>query len=227
MKASAIVVAAGSGVRLGASTPKAFVRVGGSTILALTLRTVGAVPSIGEIVLTVPPRMERAAREEAAGLELPLKIIAGGIERQDSVRLALAMTSAEAELVVVHDVARPFATAAMFDAALERAAEVGAAIVAAPLADTLKQVAGETIRATVLRANLWLAQTPQAFRRRLLIRAHEAASRAGIIATDDADLVERLGATVAIVAGSSMNLKITTPEDLRLAEAIAASRAPA
>jgi 2-C-methyl-D-erythritol 4-phosphate cytidylyltransferase len=224
MKASAIVVAAGSGVRLGASTAKAFVRVGGSTILALTLRTVGAVLSIGEIVLTVPAGMERAAREEAAGLGLPLKIIAGGIERQDSVSLALAMTSAEAELVVVHDVARPFATAAMFDAALERAAEVGAAIVAAPLADTLKQVAGETISATVLRANLWLAQTPQAFRRCLLIRAHEAALSAGIIATDDADLVERLGATVAIVPGSSLNLKITTPEDLRIAEALAASR---
>src|ERR1700746_3443982 len=133
MRASAIVVAAGNGVRLGASTAKAFVRVGGSTMLALTLRTVGAVPSIGEIVLAVPPGMERAAREEAAGLGLPLKIIAGGIERQDSVRLALELTSAEAELVVVHDAARPFATAAMFDAALERAAEVGAAIVAAPL----------------------------------------------------------------------------------------------
>lgn len=226
MKASAIVVAAGSGVRLGANIPKAFVRLDGSTILAMTIRTLSAVPSLGEVVLTVPAGMEVAARAEASGLKLPLKIIAGGAERQDSVRIALELTSAEAELVVVHDVARPFATVAMFEAALARAAETGAAIVASPLADTLKRVADDAITDTIERANLWLAQTPQAFRRSLLIRAHEAAVSAGTIATDDADLVERLGVPVAIVTGSSMNLKITTPEDLRIAETLAASRAP-
>ncbi|MGH7879845.1 MAG: IspD/TarI family cytidylyltransferase, partial [Candidatus Binataceae bacterium] len=143
-------------------------------------------------------------------------------ERQDSVRLALQLTSAEAKLVIVHDAARPFATIAMFNAALDKAAEVGAAIVALPLADTLKRVDGETIRATIPRAGLWQAQTPQAFHRELLIRAHEWALREGVVATDDADLVERMGAAVAIVSGSPRNFKVTTPDDLRLAEALAA-----
>jgi 2-C-methyl-D-erythritol 4-phosphate cytidylyltransferase len=224
MRASAIVVAAGNGVRLCASTAKAFVPIGGATMLARTLRTVGAVRSLREVVLTVPIGMEQVARIAAAEVGLPLKIIAGGARRQDSVRIALELTSAEAELVVVHDVARPFATVAMFEAALERAAEVGAAIVASPLADTLKRVADDTIDATLPPANLWLAQTPQAFRRRLLKQAHDAALNAGITTTDDAELVERIGATVAIVAGSSMNLKITTLDDLHIAEAIVAAK---
>jgi 2-C-methyl-D-erythritol 4-phosphate cytidylyltransferase len=156
-----------------------------------------------------------------------VKITPGGAERQDSVRIALGLTSAEAELVIVHDAARPFATPAMFAAALAAAARVGGAIVATPVADTLKRVGHEgEIVATVARANLWQAQTPQAFRRDLLVRAHERAviDRADRIpATDDADLVERLGATVAVVDGSTLNFKITTAADLRLAELVAAA----
>jgi len=165
--------------------------------------------------------MEPRARAEvcAAGLEIPVKLTPGGAERQDSVRIALGLTSAEAELVVVHDAARPFATPAMFEAALATAARVGGAIAAIPLADTLKRVGDQrVIVATVARTALWQAQTPQAFRRALLIRAHERAVIDRVIATDDADLVEQLGATVAVVDGSAFNFKITTPEDLRLAE---------
>jgi 2-C-methyl-D-erythritol 4-phosphate cytidylyltransferase len=226
MHASAIIVAAGSGVRLGARTAKAFVTLGGATLLARSLRSLGATSGLLEAVVAVPAGRERAARREAELIEfaLPLKIVAGGAERQDSVRLALELTSAEADLVIVHDAARPFATVAMFAAALAKAADVGAAIVALPLTDTLKQVDDETIRATIPRTGLWQAQTPQAFRRELLIRAHEQALRDGVAATDDADLVQRIGARVGIVAGSPLNLKITTPEDLRLAEAIASAR---
>jgi 2-C-methyl-D-erythritol 4-phosphate cytidylyltransferase len=227
MRASAIVVAAGSGLRLGAGAPKAFVPFGGSTLLGATLRTIGAAPSIGEVVITVPAGMEARARHEvgAAGLEIPVKIVAGGAERQDSVRIALALTSAEAELIVVHDAARPLASVAMFEACLERAAAIGAAIVAIPVADTLKRVAQDhEICATLPRAGLWQAQTPQAFRRRLIIDAHARATQAGISATDDSDLIEQTGARVAVVPGSSTNLKITTAEDLRLAEALAADR---
>ncbi len=226
MRVSAIVVAAGSGARLGANVPKAFVKIGGITLLARTLLTIGSVASIDEIVIAVPTGMESEARAAiVAETEIPVKIVAGGAERQDSVRFALSFTSAAAELVVIHDAARPFATLAMFEACLEQAYRIGAAIVAIPLADTLKRVDQEMIVATVSRIGLWQAQTPQAFQRQLLIRAHDAAVRRKTAATDDADLVERIGAPVAIVSGSALNLKITTADDLSLAEAIAAARA--
>jgi len=236
MKASAIIVAAGSGTRLGFEVPKAFVELSGRTLLWYSLRAIGAVTAIEEAIVTVPPAMDGRARAQVlqareAGLEIPVKLTAGGPERQDSVRIALGLTSAEAELVIVHDAARPFATPPMFAAALEAAERIGAAITATPLADTLKRVGhrvgeGHTVVATVARANLWQAQTPQAFRRDLLIRAHERAALERndyIVATDDAALVERLGAAVAVVDGSSLNFKVTTAEDLRLAELIARS----
>ena len=228
MRASAIVVAAGSGLRLGAGTPKAFVPFGRSTLLGAALRTISAVTSIGEAVIAVPAGMETRARREveAAGLQIPVKIAAGGAERQDSVRIALALTSVEAELVIVHDAARPLASVTMFEACLEQAAATGAAIVAIPVADTLKRVARDqnqdAIFETIPRAGLWQAQTPQAFRRRLLLNAHARAAELGIVATDDSELVEQTGARVAVVPGSLLNLKITTADDLRLAEALTA-----
>jgi 2-C-methyl-D-erythritol 4-phosphate cytidylyltransferase len=233
VKATAIIVAAGSGTRLGLDVPKAFVELGGKSLLWYSLRTIIAVAEIEEAVITVPPGMEARARAQvhAVGLEIPVKITPGGAERQDSVRIALGLTSAEAELVVVHDAARPFATPAMFAATLAVAELVGGAIAATPLADTLKRVVEDTgpadrhgaIVATVSRANLWQAQTPQAFRRELLVEAHDRAAADSIVATDDADLVERLGATVAVVDGSTLNFKITTAADLRLAELLAAN----
>jgi 2-C-methyl-D-erythritol 4-phosphate cytidylyltransferase len=173
--------------------------------------------------VAVPAGAQKTARAEAdaAGLELPVKITEGGAERQDSVRLALRLTSAEAEVILVHDAARPFATPAMFSACIAAAAQSGGAVVATPVADTLKQVEKRTIVATVPRDSLWQAQTPQAFRRELLVQAHEWAARERITVTDDACLVERLGMTVQVVQGSALNLKITTPDELRIAEAIA------
>ncbi|HZP45439.1 MAG TPA: 2-C-methyl-D-erythritol 4-phosphate cytidylyltransferase [Candidatus Binataceae bacterium] len=228
MRASAIVVAAGSGTRLGAKVPKAFVKLGEATLLEWSLRIIAQVGSIDEVVVAVPAGREAAARDLARPLALtvPLKVVAGGLERQDSVRRALALTSSEAELVVIHDAARPFATPVMFDAVLEDARHHGGAIVAIPLADTLKRVDNGHIRETVPRAGLWLAQTPQAFRRSLLVEAHDRAARTATLATDDADLVERLGGNVVVVLGSANNLKITTPEDLRLAQAWLAAEPP-
>ncbi len=190
--------------------PKAFVGLGGRTMLSWSLAAVRAVPSIGELVLTAPAEMQPSIRNEvtAAGLEIPVKIVPGGAERQDSVRNALA--------------ARPFTTSRMFDACIGAAMRTGAAIIATPLADTLKRADGSTITATIPRAGLWQAQTPQAFRRDLLLRAHERALIEHITATDDADLVEQLGAPVEIVEGSTFNLKITTPDDLTIASAVAA-----
>ncbi len=215
-------------MRLGSGVPKAFVKVGGRAMLSYSLGAIAQVNSIGEVVITVPEGFESAARAEAAaaGLGVPVKITPGGAERQDSVRIALALTSSESELVIVHDAARPMATPAIFEACLSAAARAGGAIAAIPVADTLKRVAGggNAIAATVARAGLWQAQTPQAFRRELLVAAHRRAVSEGVVATDDADLVERTGVRVEVVEGSTANLKITTTSDLAIVEAIVAAR---
>ena len=196
-------------------------------MLSYSLAAVGQVSAIGEVVITVPEGFESAARAEAAaaGLGAAVKITPGGIERQDSVRIALGLTSAESELVIVHDAARPLATPAIFEACIAAAARAGGAIAAIPVADTLKRIADSdrTIAATVARTGLWQAQTPQAFRRDLLLAAHRRAVSEGIVATDDADLVERTGVRVEVVEGSTANIKVTTPSDLAIVEAIIAA----
>jgi 2-C-methyl-D-erythritol 4-phosphate cytidylyltransferase len=228
LKTSAIIVAAGSGVRLGSDMPKAFVKLGGRTMLSYSLVTVRQVSSISEVVITIPEGFEAAARAEvaAARLGIPVKITPGGVERQDSVRIALDLTSAESELVIVHDAARPLATPAIFESCLIAAMRAGAAIAATPVSDTLKRVTDSAITATLARANLWQAQTPQAFRRNVLIAAHHRAISEKVIATDDADLVERTGARVEVVEASTSNIKITTQSDLAIVEAIIAARTP-
>ncbi len=229
MRASAIIVAAGNGARLGRGEPKAFIRLRGRPILEYSLATMAAVTGIDEIVVAVPIGMESAARACAAAARVvaPVKITAGGSERQDSVRIALALTSAENELVIIHDAARPFAAAALFERCLEGAARLGSAIAAIPVSDTLKQVKDGRVQATVTRAGLWCAQTPQAFRRSMIIEAHARAKREKIGATDDADLAERMGIAVEIVESPGPNLKITTAADFQLAEAMAAALARA
>ncbi len=199
MNASAIIVAAGSGVRLGRSEPKAFVKIGGRTMLSYSLRVIASVEAIGELVIAAPDGFEAAARAEvvAAGVRIPVKITRGGAERQ---------------------------TRKIFEACLEAAARSGGAIAAIPLADTLKRVVDSAIAETIARAELWQAQTPQAFRREVLVAAHRRAVNERIVATDDADLVERNGTRVEIVEGSSANIKITTPPDLAIVEAIVAPR---
>ena len=151
MKASAIVVAAGSGTRLGLAAPKAFVTVDGASLLFRVLQTISAVEDFSEVVLAVPPGAQNSARAEAdaAGLQIPMKITSGGAQRQDSVRLALMLTSSEADVIVVHDAARPFATPAMFSACIATAAQSGAAVVAVPVSDSLKEVDGGIIVASI------------------------------------------------------------------------------
>jgi 2-C-methyl-D-erythritol 4-phosphate cytidylyltransferase len=229
MRCSAIIVAAGSGSRLKKDTPKAFVPLGGRPLLHYALRVVAALDMIDEAVVTVPAGMERRARAEVerAGVEIPVKLVVGGAERQDSVRIALAITSAEGEVVVVHDAARPFATPALFAACIDATREADGAIAAVPVADTLKRAEGYTITATVAREGLWQAQTPQAFRREMLIAAHDRAISERWAATDDAELIERCGGRVEVVESSAANLKITTPADLEIAETLAARMFPA
>jgi 2-C-methyl-D-erythritol 4-phosphate cytidylyltransferase len=224
MRVSAIIAAAGSGIRLGLDAPKAFVPLGGRSLLYYSLRAIAALDAIGEAVVTVPAGMEPRARAEVerAGLEIPVKLVAGGAERQDSVRIALAITNAESEVVLIHDAARPLATPAMFAACLEAVRRADGAIAAIAVADTLKRTDDRTITATVARAGLWQAQTPQAFRRVMLIKAHDRAVRERWAATDDAELIERCGGRVEVVESSATNFKITTPADLEIAEALVA-----
>lgn len=149
---------------------------------------------------------------------LGIEVVEGGPERADSVENALARVKPQADYICVHDAARPCLVDEWIDRVFQAAVESGAAILAIPITGTLKRVgANRRIEETVTRTNVWEAQTPQVFRRGLLVEAY--AKRAGFAATDDAQLVERLGKPVAVVQGSPLNLKITTKEDLRLAEA--------
>ncbi len=163
----------------------------------------------------------RAEVVAAAGHDPRLSIVLGGERRRDSVRAGL-LTLTGCEVAVVHDGARPLVTPALIDAAIAGARECGAALCAVPVSDTVKRSdeAGH-VRGTVSREGLWLAQTPQAFTLDLILRAHEAVE--GDV-TDDAAMVEHLGATVRLVPGSRRNIKVTTPEDLALVEALLAMK---
>jgi len=212
-----LLPAAGLGARMGGR--KTLLALAGRPILRHTLERFA--PFRGRICQTIVvahPADLSAIERECPGA----CVVAGGARRQDSVAAGLARVAPEADLVAIHDAVRPFVASAAIAAALEAAERVGAAIVATPMKPTVKRVAEGLIAATVDRHGLWCAQTPQVFRRPLLLEACAAAQREGAEVTDDAQLVERLGHPVAVVPGSDLNLKITTPEDLALAEAILA-----
>ena len=207
---------------------KPFLELAARPILLHTLDRF--LPFAGRIIQTIlvlhPDDVAPAEEELGAALREIYKvtdILPGGERRQDSVRTGLEHTRPEAALVAIHDAVRPFVSPEAVAGAFDAAEEVGAAIVATPMKPTVKRVEGKRITATVDRRGLWCAQTPQVFRRGLIRDAYAAASNSGFLATDDAQFVERLGHPVAIVPGSELNLKITTPEDLQLAEAILAA----
>jgi 2-C-methyl-D-erythritol 4-phosphate cytidylyltransferase len=151
-----------------------------------------------------------------------IDVVSGGRERQESVWLALQAVPATVSLVLVHDAVRPFITSSLVRSVVREARRHGAAICGLPVVETVKRVRDDRVEATVQREGLWLVQTPQGFHRSLLWEAHEKARREGFTGTDDAMLVERLGAAVYIVRGLAENLKITTAKDLARARAFAA-----
>ena len=221
MQTAALVLAAGRGERLGSSIPKAFVELLGKTLLQRSVETLVRVSTLDRIVPVVPP--ESGSFQPGSRLPASEKLVAavtGGRERQDSVRLGLAALSTETRWVAVHDAARCLVSEAEVEAVIGAAQETGAAILARPSTDTLKRVRDGVIEATLDRSQCWAAQTPQVFRVDLLREALEKAAAEGFVGTDDAQLVERLGVAVRVVPGSARNLKITTPEDLRVAEAL-------
>ena len=228
-RVAALIPAAGSGQRMGGPLPKPYQMLGGREILAHTLDVFEGCGAIDEVWLIVAAeRCDycRTGLVERYGYRKVRGVVAGGAERQASVWRGLQALAPEVELVVVHDGVRPLVTGELLQRTLESAARHGAAIAAAPLKDTLKRVsaAGE-IEATIPRERLWRAQTPQAFQRGVLQAAFEHAWRAGLSATDEAGLVEALGRPVWVVEGREDNVKITTPDDLRVCESLLAQRA--
>jgi 2-C-methyl-D-erythritol 4-phosphate cytidylyltransferase/2-C-methyl-D-erythritol 2,4-cyclodiphosphate synthase len=221
----AVIVAAGSGRRMGAGENKVFLPLGGKPVLAHTLAAFEACAAVESVVVVAAPgERERAAAVCAeAGCRKVTAIVAGGAERQDSVRAGLAALDTDG--VLVHDAARPLITPEKIDACRRAAETGGAAALAVPVNDTIKVTDEEGwIVATPERRSLWAVQTPQAFRRDELSEAHRLALEDGFRATDDAMLLERLGRRVAVVEGDYANVKITTPEDLELAERLLARR---
>lgn len=227
MKVAAVVAAAGVGRRMQKSVPKTYLPLAGKPVLLHTLEVFEKVPEVHEVVVVVHPEdLEYCQQEiiEPHGLKKVLRLVPGGRERQDSVYNALKILHKEAEaleIILVHDGARPLLEPGLVRRVVAAARRHGAAIPALPCQDTLKRVSqkGEVLE-TVNRQELWQVQTPQGFRAALLFEAYREAMARDFYATDEAALVEALGKTVMVVPGSKFNLKITTPEDLLLAEAI-------
>lgn len=221
---SAVVVAAGSGVRLGAGTPKQFLLLGGRPVLAWALEAFQRCDAVDEIILVTKPEYVDFCRNELAprhGLTKVSDVTPGGQERQDSVAAGLSRCSPETDVVLVHDGARPFARREDIERVIEGAAAHGCCTLGAPMKDTVKVCGPEgNILHTLERGSLWSVQTPQGFRRAVLAEALEAARESGFQATDDVQLVERLGHAAVAVPGSGFNIKITTPEDMVFAGAI-------
>jgi len=210
----AIVPAGGMGRRMGRRRPKQYLSVGGAPLIVHTLRVLAR--GARGVVVAAPAAHVEATRRLLQRHRVPrvLAVVAGGAERQESVWLALSALPEATRWVIVHDAVRPFITPALIERVLAAARTHGAATCGLAVRDTVKRVRDALVQSTLDRDGLWLTQTPQAFRRELLWEAHDKARRDGFLGTDDAVLVERLGAEVAMVVGHQRNLKVTTPEDL-------------
>lgn len=216
-----VLVAAGSGTRMGAGQPKQFRQLLGKPVIIWSALAFAQMPEVREIVVVTAPDFAEDVRAMFEAHGLTAKIALGGARRQDSVLAGVRALSHDTEFAAVHDAARPFPPANLGEA-LGSAAETGAAIFALPVTDTLKRGDDGNITGTVDRAGLWRAQTPQVARRRLLIDALEACGSCEV--TDEAAALERAGVSVRLVMSAAENIKITTAEDWTMAEAIATWR---
>ncbi len=221
----ALLLAAGSGERMGGGPPKAFVEVGGRPLLRRAWEAAAGCRRVGSLVVAVPAGLEDRARQ-VLPLDPPVTVVAGGPSRHASVRAALEAVPREAWAVVCHDAARPFAPAGLFDAVLDALGEAEGAVPVLSVPDTVKRVRGGWVEATLPREDLGLAQTPQAFRAEALREAHRRAAEAGLEFTDDAACLEWAGFRVRALPGDPANFKVTTPADLARAEALLAGAPP-
>jgi len=225
MQVFVILPAAGLGTRMAGPQPKQFLALNGLPILIHSLRAFAAVQRVTAIYVAVrKPEMERVEAQVAEyGFAGRVRVVEGGDNRQESVSNALAALPAEPDdIVLVHDAVRPLIDAATIDRTIDAVIEFGAAIVGLPAVDTIKQVErtahGALVTSTIPREFVVLAQTPQGFRFGMLQRVFAEATADGFVGTDEASVVERAGLPVAVVPGSQVNLKITQPGDLELAE---------
>lgn len=214
------IPAAGIGRRMQSDTPKQYLHLHGRPLLAHTLDVFDAMPECAAIVLAVDD--ETAARRlvDSCALRVPVRIVPGGPRRQDSVANALTVCGEDDTIVLVHDAARPCVTRDQVRAVADAARTHGAALLALPARDTIKEVHAGLVRETLDRTVIWQAQTPQAARAGLFRIAFAEAKGKGIEATDDVSLLEAMDIPVHVVEGSPMNIKVTTPDDLVVAEAI-------
>jgi 2-C-methyl-D-erythritol 4-phosphate cytidylyltransferase len=220
LEVGAIVAAAGSGTRLGRGS-KALVPLNGRTTLARVVELLLSLDEVGRIVVVAPPAGLERARAEVDTLRprRPVELCRGGATRQQSVRAGLTVLGG-CQFVLVHDAARPMATAALFRRVLAAAVESGAAMPGLPPRDAVKRVEAGRLAESLDRARIMLAQTPQAFSYQVLLRAHFEAADAGLVGDDDAQLVAATGHPVAVVEGEPANIKLTTAEDLEVLEAL-------
>lgn len=222
MKVTAIIAAAGAGRRMKADRPKQLFLLHNTPILIYTIRKFDACRVVDNVIVAAPRESVDEIRSlvSEAGFSKPISVIQGGDRRQDSVAMALQHLSPEVTVVLVHDAVRPFVSVEEIEAVVQKAEEHGAAILAVPIVDTVKQVEKDLVDATLAREHLVLAQTPQAFRIEILREAFEGAKKDEYYGTDESSLVERLGRPVSIVRGSERNIKITRPTDLVLARVL-------
>ncbi|MGH7797968.1 MAG: 2-C-methyl-D-erythritol 4-phosphate cytidylyltransferase [Candidatus Binatia bacterium] len=220
---TAIVLAAGEGRRMAAGTSKSYLPIAGRPLVLRTLDRIFSTQAVETVVLVVGAgeveRCESMLRADSALKDRRCILQVGGRTRQQSARRGLERVESDCGIVIIHDGARPFVSAGLIDRCIATAAEKGAVVVGLPVRDTIKTVSSDHwIESTPQRSALWEIQTPQAFKRELIVAAHESAEREGIQVTDDAMLVERIGTPVYVLEGERTNFKITEPEDVWLAQ---------
>lgn len=222
MNVTALIPAGGSGRRMQTGEAKQYLLLHGIPLLVHTLRSFQKAPAIGDIVLVVPPSDVARIQSDivdAFAITKVRQVVAGGKERQDSVRNGLAVLPSACEIVLIHDGARPFVSTALIEKAVAGAVREGAVAAGVQVRDTVKDCDREgMVVGTLDRERIWMAQTPQAFRRAIIVTAHRQAQIDNFYGTDDAMLVERMGIPVKMIDGMTDNIKITTTEDLAWAE---------
>ena len=230
-KTWAVVPAAGRGLRMGGDKPKQFLELSGRPILWHTLRALLRAPFLSGIFLAVPEDCFGEAQKvleslpgRSAGNARPIRLVAGGTERRGSVLNALERLPADCEWVLIHDGVRPLVSALLIEQTWKAALLSGAAIAALPATDTVKRVREQKVAETLLRDEIWLVQTPQVFKKDIVVEAYRRAAQGDWPGTDDASFVERLGAPVSVVPGDRFNIKVTTAQDLDWAESYLKSK---
>lgn len=225
MHVTAIIVAAGEGTRIGGQVPKSFLPIGGRPLVLRTLDRFFSAEGVENVILVVADDQLRQSQTLIQGdpnlSHREWVLQAGGASRQESVRRGLEKLDSDCEIVAIHDGARPFVSSSLIKRCCDEAYRIGAVVTGVPVRNTIKVVSDEYwVQSTPARNTLWEVQTPQVFRKDLIVKAYDWGLRQAIEATDDAMLVERIGQPVFLLEGERTNIKITVPEDILLAEAL-------